>query len=217
MELGDLISAVKSGDLDRVNSALAAEPTMAKASDDSGVSLLMLAIYYDQPAVAEALVGHRKDDLDVFEASALGYADMVKRLVGADRSIVRSFSADGFTPLHLAAYFGKADTVWALLNLGADPNLFSRNPLMVAPLHSALSSGNVEIARTLLDMGADPNAASQEGWVALHYAADIGDAELARLLITKGANPDMHNNMGTTPSDLAVEVGHEHVAEAMGK
>lgn len=69
---------------------------------------------------------------------------------------VDTVDGDGNTLLMLAAYRGRAETVQALLRVGADPDL--RNGRDQSPLAGALFKGEDEVARLLLDAGADPDA-----------------------------------------------------------
>ena len=69
---------------------------------------------------------------------------------------------DGFTPLHLAAFFGGAEAVRAILARGADPDADADNPLGVRPIHSAAAVGDIESVRALLEAGADPNVGAEE-------------------------------------------------------
>ena len=62
---------------------------------------------------------------------------------------------DGFTPLHNAAWRGRAETVAALLEAGANPN--ARDLSGGTPLHLAAQNGDAETVRHLLSAGADPN------------------------------------------------------------
>ncbi|MFD6531028.1 ankyrin repeat domain-containing protein [Streptomyces sp. NPDC060184] len=64
--------------------------------------------------------------------------------------------AGGNTLLMLASYHGHADTVRALLALGADPDL--RNARDQSPLAGALFKGADEVAVILREAGADPDA-----------------------------------------------------------
>ncbi|MFZ3573109.1 ankyrin repeat domain-containing protein [Streptomyces sp. BH097] len=58
--------------------------------------------------------------------------------------------------LMLAAYHGHADTVRALLRLGADPDL--RNARDQSPVAGALFKGADDVVAVLLDAGADLDA-----------------------------------------------------------
>lgn len=62
---------------------------------------------------------------------------------------------DGNSLLMLAAYHGHGQTVTALLQAGADPNL--RNVRDQCSLAGAIFKGEGEVARVLLAAGADPD------------------------------------------------------------
>jgi ankyrin repeat protein len=137
-----------------------------------------------QDAAAQA------EELDVFEAAALGRAERVRELVDAQPQLARAYTGDGFTPLHLAAFFGGVDAVRVLLEHGAEVDALSRNEQFApdaTPLHSAAAARQVEIARLLLDAGAAPNARQRSGHTPLDAAEANGDVELAALLRERGA------------------------------
>ena len=92
--------------------------------------------------------------LAIFAASIMGQTEDVERLIAGDRSLVSALSGDGWTPLHLAAFFGKTDAARALLNQGAPVNARSTNAMENMPLHAAAAGGHSEIAKLLLDHGA---------------------------------------------------------------
>jgi ankyrin repeat protein len=210
----ELIAAVKQGDLAKVGQLLQSNPGLASAKDDNGLSAVLLAIYYGQPDIAKRLARDR-DDLSIFESTALGKLDRIEELVKAIPESVNAVSTDGFTPLGYAAYFGHLEAARMLLEHGANPNVVSKNDLSVAPLHSALAGGQTAIALLLIEKGANTNLQNGDGWTPLHYAADIGDAEIANLLIEIGADHALKNNDEKTAAMLAVDVGHEHVADVI--
>ena len=56
----------------------------------------------------------------IFAAAAKGQTDELRSLLEKDPSLINAHSAEGFTPLGLAAFFGHPETVLALLEAGAD-------------------------------------------------------------------------------------------------
>jgi uncharacterized protein len=191
----DLTAAITSDDLPAL---LRERPELVAATDEHGVSALLLSLYHRRPEARDALLAAGAP-VGPLEAAALGD---VERLRGADLSVR---GGDGFTPLHLAAFFGGAEAVRAILATGADPDADADNPFKVRPLHSACATGDRDSARALLEAGADPNLAQQGGVTPLHSAAHLDDAELTTLLLEHGADPRATDDTGKTPYDMAGE------------
>jgi len=207
--------AVRSGDATGLAALLAGDRSLGAARSTSGVSILLTACYHRRTNLVEMLLGSAQP-LDIFETSAVpGRAEQGAALVDADPSLANAFSADGFTPLHLAAYFGHEAMARILLGRGADPNAISRNPIALRPLHSASVSRAQGIVEALLDRGADVNAKQHGGWTPLHAAAFNGDLPMAEYLIARGADPRATSDDGKTPLAIAVEKGHEPVASSL--
>src|SRR5205085_5329151 len=135
----------------------------------TGQSAILTAVYNDRKEIANLLVA-RGATLTLFESCAAGEFDRVERLLasGAD---VNAFSEDGWTPLHLAAFFGHARVAELLLAHGADTAARSTNPNANTPLHAALAANQKMVAGLLIGHGADVNAADGGGWRPLHLAA----------------------------------------------
>jgi ankyrin repeat protein len=208
------IEAVKKGDRSTVDRMLDADPALASARDEGGVSAVLLAHYHGKADVAEALLS-RAPALDVFEAATAGDATRVAALVDADRSLANAIAVDGYTPLGLAAFFKRPSVVKALLDRGAKPSVPSRDQGFT-PLHSAVATDAAgserDIVRLLLEAGADPNAKSREGGTPLHTAAFTGDLEIAELLLAYGADPTAADPKSLTPLDVARDRKNVEVA-----
>jgi ankyrin repeat protein len=171
----------------------------------------MRAVYRFDPTTVEP-IRKRVDDLDVFEAAALGDTARLSELLAADPDLVNGWSPDGFSPLQLASFFRQPGAVRLLLEAGAETDAVAKNELRVTALHSACAARQTEIARLLLEHGADPNAQQQGGYRPLHAAAQHGDVDLARRLLEHGADPELGKDDGETPRALAVAGGHDDVA-----
>ena len=202
----ELFAAIDADDVERVRRILADEPSRATSRDAQGVSALLRARYRGNRAlvdVIEPFVG----DLDAFESAVFGDIERLRSLLDQRPDIVRERSGDGFTLLHLAAFFGQQDAVDLLLTSGAETDGRGTGWMTGTPLHSAASSGNVAVVRTLLAAGADPTARQSGGWTALHAAARNGDPRMAELLLAAGADPGAVTDDGRSVLDMARERG----------
>jgi len=200
----EFLDFVTHGDADKVKASLEHDPSLARVTDEDGVSALLKAVYYNRQAVADVLLSARTD-LDIFEASATGQTQRVADLIKTNPSLVNAFAADGFYPLGLAVFFRHPETVSILLDAGADVNAEARNAMKVRPIHAASAAAQIEVVRALIDRGADLNARQQEGFTALHEAAQSGKLELARLYLDNGADVNVRTDAGKTPLTLAVD------------
>jgi ankyrin repeat protein len=191
---------------------------MSNASDDTA-SPILEALYRGDTDAAQALATDA-DELDFFEAAALGRTDRLRDLLTADPGLATSWGADGFMPLHLAAFFGHAEAAALLLEHGADAQAVSRHEFIkVTPLHSAVAqegAADPETTRVLLDHGASPNTPAEGGGTPLHSAAANGDRASVELLLNAGADPHARREDGRSPLDLAREAGHEKIATLLG-
>ena len=150
-------------------------------------SELLEALYRGDRDTVEAALAERPD-LTIFEAAAVGDSERVRELLSVQPSVAANWSPDGFTALHLAAFFGRETVAATLLERGADVSAVAKNPLRVQPLHSAAAGGHTAVARLLLEHGADPKARQEGGFVPLHAAAQAGSDELYELLLASGAD-----------------------------
>jgi ankyrin repeat protein len=169
------------------------------------------ALYAGDRARGEALLTPGRES--VFEAAAFGRVGRLGELLSEQPELVRSWSDDGFTPLHLACFAGGAETTRFLVEHGADLEALARASFaQVRPLGTAAFARDHESARVLLEAGADANGRGEGRFTPLHSAAQNGDLELVRLLLRFGADPGVAAADGRTPVGLAREAGHEECA-----
>ncbi len=202
------LNLIRNGKTAEVATAAEEEPSLVASRDAQGVSAFLWSIYVGQPLIRDFLLAHLPS-LDLFEASALGDCGRMQPVLDQG---VHETSADGWTPLHLAAAFGGPEATALLLQHGADVKQVSRNPMRNQPLHACIALGrNPETVRLLLAHGADINAAQAGGYTPLHQAAAAGLEEMTRILLAAGANPAARCDQGKTPADYARERGHDAV------
>jgi len=207
-----LFEAIKAGDLPQVTALIEADPSLLNATGENGQSALVTAKYLRNEEIVRTLEEHGAT-LDIFAAAMLGRTELIEELVGGNRSLASALSRDGWTPLHLAAFFGELEAARVLLNHGAVVNASSTNAMRNTPLHAAAAGRSSEIAKLLLDRGASPNARQHGGWTPLHAAAQNGDLEMARTLITAGADLEIRADNNQLPLDMALLKGHQTMVE----
>ncbi|MCU1497221.1 MAG: putative ankyrin [Acidimicrobiales bacterium] len=198
-----LFSAITTGDEHELARLLAAQPALATAVRD-GVSTLRAAAYAGHPELAAPLVRSGVEP-DVFDAAALGELDRLRDLIEAGPDLVDQYAPDGFTPLHLASWFGHTKATEILLARGADPSAVAANGTALQPINSAAAAGNTVIVHLLLDRGADVDATQERGITALHSAAASNNLDLVVILLGRGANPYLTTDDGRTAAQLATD------------
>jgi ankyrin repeat protein len=236
MDSAGLFAAIRAGDLATVDQLLTEQPALAGASDDAGLSALTVAAYHGQWPIVERIQA-AEPDLDRFEATIVGdTAQVIARLDDAEReaeveretagrrrrdaleaddgavAVVDERSPDGFSALHLAAFFGRPEVARLLLERMADPDLWSTGGLHVQPLHSAVAGGHGAVAEMLIEAGADVGSVQDGGYTPLMGAAQNGLAATVALLLARGADPKAYDQDILTAADLADRAGHPEVA-----
>lgn len=213
-DAADLIAAVVAGDADQVAALVEEDPALANARDDEGVSALLLARYRSDRPVMDALLA-ADPDMDIFTAAALGHIDRLRHRLDEDPGRATAFAGDGFTALHLAAFFGKAEAARVLLMAGASVDAYGHNDLANQPLHAAAAGRHIEVCRVLLAAGANVQATQHGGTTPLHEAAHSGDVELSELFLSAGADPTAATDAGETPVAMAEAAGHLDLARRL--
>jgi len=206
----EIFEAIRLNDRVRVEQLVSLNPTCAHARNEAGVSALMQARYEGRQEIVN-LLRAAAGELDVFEAATLGDVLRLRLLLAGDPALVRAFSNDGFTGLHLA---GQAETAEELLRHGADPNAVARNPMRVAVINSAAASGRADLVKIVLQAGADPNVRQTAGYTALHAAAARDNIEMVQLLLDAGADASVRSDDGQTAADKAGALVAELLREA---
>ena len=204
----DIFAAIQRGGREAVAQLITATPAQAKARNQAGVSALMQARYMNQMEIV-ALLRAAVGELDFFEAAALGDVPRLNALLAADGNSVNAASGDGFTPLHLACFFGQFEAAEVLVRGGADVNAVSPN--RIAVIHSAAASRRPEMVKLVLQAGADPNVQQQGGYTALHEAAMHNSVERAQALLAAGADRSIRADNGLTAEEMAEHEGGKEV------
>jgi len=205
------IDAIKAGEFDRVKAMVSEDPALIDARGRTGESAILTAVYHRQKEIVNLLVS-RGAAMTLFEASAAGELERVERLLDESRASINAYSGDGWTPLHLASFFGHAKVAELLLAHDADVTAKSRNSNGNTPLHAALAGNHKMVAGLLIGAGGDVNAADASGWRPLHLAAANNNIDTMKSLIAQGADVNAANSDGKTPLSLAQEKNHREAA-----
>ena len=210
-----LIAAITGGDVDAVRELLREDPSLAAARDGNGLPVLLLALFHQRRAVADALL-EADPELGILEAAAAGRAERVRELLASDPESIGQRTPEGFTTLGLAAFLGGPESVRVLLEHGADADDDADNPFGVRPVHAAGAAHDHVTMKLLLEAGADPNLRQRGGFVPLHEAAHTDDVEMAQLLLAHGADPALTADDGRDARRMAADDGSERVAALLG-
>ncbi len=175
---GEIHEAAKEGDIEKVKSILAIDPSRLSVQDAFGYTPLHWA----------ALMKHK---------------DIVKYLIdmGAEVNIT---GLDGCTPLHSAAGQNAVAIIGMLIKKGAV--IEAHDGWGNTPLHIACRSGSRKAVEILLFQGADINALSNEKWTPLHYAFASGHRKLAEyLVLVRNCNTEVRDISGKTAMDYSIQ------------
>lgn len=213
----DLLTAARTGDIDRVKMLLKADPRLLVARDPMGNTALIIAVNSGHEALADLLFDAGVDP-GLHEAAAIGDGARVRAALDRAPGHLDTYSPEGFTPLALAAHFGHLEVMRLLIDRGADVNRVAIHRLAVTPLHAALFGRQLEAALLLVEYGADVTLArggagmTRAGWTPLHYAAGMGFSALVQPLLERGADPSHRDEEGKTPLDVAIDANHSGIA-----
>ena len=178
-QLDALIDAIKAGDLDGVNQLLQQNPQLASGRPPGGEPPIMTALYRGRHAAIAALIAAGAE-MDVFTAAGLGRLDDLRRSL--KETSVNAYSHDGWTPLHLASFFGHSDAARVLLDSGADVRAVSQNSLANTPLHAATAGKHSDVALLLYARGGDQFAIDAGGYTPLRIAEENGLASVVEAM-----------------------------------
>ena len=211
-------TVIEQGDLPTATAALEDNPSLTEARNAEGLSPLAVAAYWGRRDLVD-LLRQRGGPLGLWDAAIAGDHDAVEEVLADDPSSVRSESPDGFTALHLAAFFGSPETVAVLIECGADVGAWTSNTFHNQPLHAAVAGSDpptrIAIARMLLDAGAEPGTQQSDGSTPLMSAARHGDEALVDLLVGAGADLTTQDQGGRTAADHAREAGSVELAKRL--
>ncbi len=131
----------------------------------------------------------------------------------AARADLKATDTRGWTPLHVAAKYGRTEAVPVLLEHGADVN--ARGTSEETPLLVAAENREVAVAALLIAQGANVNARDAKGSTPLRWAIHKGEAGLAGMLLKHGADTNSRLGDGWLPLIAAASGGHAEVVRVL--
>ena len=194
-----------------------------KAKTNNDLTPLELAAYYGRAdAVEELLKGKGIELIEVEDkngsralhwASRKGHPGVITKLreKGAD---LEAKTNNGLTPLHAAAFHGRADAVEELLKGNGIKLIEAKDNLDRTPLHLAsYATGNRDVIAKLREKGADLKAKTNDGQIPLHNAACYSGADaVEELLKGKGIElVEAKDDLGWTSLHWASKAGDRAV------
>ncbi len=184
--------------------------------NENGETLYLFSLYRGRAKCVEVLA--KRGRLSLYEAAASGDTARVEECLKAAPWAINSLSADGWTALHLAGFFGRDATVLRLLALGANPRQWGRAFDQNLALHAAASGGRIGKAAfaKLLAVTGDANLQTKQGVTALMSAAANGSGDFVDMLLAAGADPKLKMDNGKNAADFARERGHAELAKRLG-
>jgi ankyrin repeat protein len=213
--LADFLTAARNGDQAQIKLMLDQDPSLARASSDTGDTALHKAVEGGHLDVAIALLDAgaavdavrddgmrpinyalRNRDLletllsrgasyNIYHAAVLGDSNHVRAELHRDASLANFEDSSGNRPISAAARRNDLEMVKLLLEHGADPSLPEHGAPLGQALWVAVYQRQPEMAKLLLEHGANPNTAPESSGSALFQAR--GDDYLTQLLIEHGA------------------------------
>jgi ankyrin repeat protein len=130
------------------------------------------------------------NDQPIHDAARIGNGNEISTLLKGQPAARDARTAQGSTPLHLAATNPDISSLKALIAAGADPN--ARDGDGATPLHMAAYTQNAKHAQLLLEAGADPFAKTNIGRDPTSMARKAMANEAAGVIslwILKGCQP----------------------------
>ena len=123
----------------------------------------------------------------------------------------------GMTPIHLAAWYGFAQSVERLKDRSDSPIDYIETSNGNNPIHFAAIRGNLEIVKNLAKFADVLNAPDNNRTTPILIAALLGNLEIVEFLTKFTECPNAPNNFGKTPIHAAAFKGHLEIIKFLTK
>ncbi|KAL2102717.1 hypothetical protein ACEWY4_001885 [Coilia grayii] len=134
-------------------------------------------------------------------------------LIASHELTMEEKTADGDTPLILAAKAGFVENVNLLLQHGASPH--NTNDNNETALLLAVRNSSYDMVQTLIMGGAFVEQVCLKSWTATHEAAKVGCCDILMLLLRHGGKVNGRDGHGVTPLGVAAEYAHPAILQIL--
>lgn len=199
-----LTDMIKNGDQSMVIDYLRQEPMLMLSKDNEGRSLFYYAIAYERFDIIEFFISKNYQP-DLIEYACLGSTEKVVKTINDQPEQMHTYSPDGWSILHIAAYYGHVSLLIKLIDLGMDIHTISKNAHRQEAIHSASAGNQKKAISCLLKHGAkiDGNGAHNSP---LHISLKNKEYDIIKLLVKNGANIFAKDKEQKSAVDYALEV-----------
>jgi ankyrin repeat protein len=213
MDTKELFALAEKDDADALITALGSAET-SKVRNAGGESVFAFSVFRGRAKCVDAL--KTRGGLHLQDAALAGDVGRVATLLNAAPWAIDMLSPDGWTALHLAAFFGNDAMVVTLLERGADAHVQSRAFESNFAMHAAAAGGRIgkdAFAKLIVATGVD--ALQKQGYSALMLAASNGFAAGVDALLAAGADKSIALPDGKTAADIAKDRGHAELEKQL--
>ncbi|XP_067217780.1 transient receptor potential cation channel, subfamily N, member 1 [Chanodichthys erythropterus] len=199
------------------------DPDIFQFAEESGLSLLMVAVRESRLSVLDRLLelgvnpsDKTKDGRSALHVAAAHSKDEIVKLLARKTDPNLPAGPSHQLPLHYAASraTGGLGVVQTLLKFSSKDARLTPDKDGCLPLLLAVEAGNIGIVRELLSGQSEPQlraVKTANGDTALHICCRRKDVEMAKVLVEFGAHPDSQNNEWQTPLHIAALEGDENM------
>ncbi|MCP9257049.1 Ankyrin repeat protein [Dirofilaria immitis] len=162
-----------------------------------------------------------EDRVALHHAAETANAEIFKRILEMDHSLVHCQDQNGYTPLLIASMSGNVSAIKLMIENDIQINHVDKDKH--SAVHWAVVCGQLEALVTLLDNGAKVDCADNQGAQAVHYAAASENVSLERceailhVLLKYGAKVNARDIDGRTPILWAASYGNLEIVIILSK
>ncbi|XP_067685531.1 serine/threonine-protein phosphatase 6 regulatory ankyrin repeat subunit A-like [Haliotis asinina] len=210
------------GNMKIVNYILTHTTLNINSTNNKKMTPLLMAAYHGKKDVLGLLletgadtsaVDHKNNNVLHLSCTG-GHVDTVKFILNLNIVDINSKDLSGMTPVMLAAYWGKREIFYILVQQGADLSITDQIGDNI--LHKACIGGNKDTVKHVLKLHiVDINSRGSKGMTALLYAAEYSDGDMFDLLLRNGADLSVVNDDGNNALHLACEEGANDIVESV--